>query len=58
LLDGVTPEQQGLPTATVITDVFVRTAEAYLTYPNYLVDLGPKAQSDIYQKSSVAMRDA
>jgi acetamidase/formamidase len=30
------------------------------TYPNYLVDLGPDAQSDIYQKSSVdlAMRDA
>ena len=30
------------------------------TYPNYPVDLGPKAQSDIYQKSSVdlAMRDA
>jgi hypothetical protein len=28
-------------------------------YPNYLVDLGPKAQSEIYQKSSVdlAMRD-
>jgi hypothetical protein len=30
LLDGVTLEQQGLPTATIITDVFVRTAEAYL----------------------------
>ncbi len=30
------------------------------TYPNYLVDLGAKAQSDIYSKSSVdlAMRDA
>jgi len=30
------------------------------TYPNYLVDLGPNAQSEIYQKSSVdlAMRDA
>jgi hypothetical protein len=30
LLDGVTLEQQGLPAATIITDVFVRTAEAYL----------------------------
>lgn len=30
------------------------------TYPNYLVDLGPNAQSEIYKKSSVdlAMRDA
>ena len=30
------------------------------TYPNYLAELGPKAQSEIYQKSSVdlAMRDA
>jgi hypothetical protein len=29
LLDGVTLEQQGLPTATIITDVFVGTAVAY-----------------------------
>jgi hypothetical protein len=30
------------------------------SYPNYLADLGPNAQSDIFQKSSVdlAMRDA
>ena len=30
MLDGVTLEQQGLPAATIITDVFVRTAEAYV----------------------------
>ena len=29
MLDGITLEQQGLPTATIITDVFVKTAEAY-----------------------------
>lgn len=29
MLDGVTLEQQGIPTATIITEVFVRTAEAY-----------------------------
>lgn len=29
MLDGITLEQQGIPTATIITDVFVRTAEAY-----------------------------
>ena len=31
-----------------------------MTYPNYLTALGPNAQSEIYQKSSVdlAMRDA
>ena len=27
--DGITLEQQGLPTATIITDVFVKTAVAY-----------------------------
>ena len=30
MLDGVTLEQQGLPAATIITDVFVQTAEAYV----------------------------
>jgi hypothetical protein len=29
LLDGVTLERQGMPTATIITDVFVVTAQAY-----------------------------
>ena len=29
MYDGVTLEEQGLPTATIITDVFVRTAQAY-----------------------------
>jgi hypothetical protein len=29
LHDGVTLEQQGIPTATIITSVFVNTAEAY-----------------------------
>jgi hypothetical protein len=29
LHDGVTLEQQGLPTATIITDVFIPTARAY-----------------------------
>ena len=29
MLDAITLEQQGLPTATIITDVFVKTAEAY-----------------------------
>ena len=27
--DGITLESQGLPTATIITDVFVNTAHAY-----------------------------
>ena len=27
--DGITLEQQGLPTATIITSVFVNTAQAY-----------------------------
>lgn len=27
--DGITLEQQGLPAATIITDVFVNTAKAY-----------------------------
>ncbi|PON18722.1 hypothetical protein C2W62_06500 [Candidatus Entotheonella serta] len=27
--DGVTLEQQGLPTATIITSVFLNTAQAY-----------------------------
>ena len=27
--DGITLEQQGIPTATIITDVFVNTARAY-----------------------------
>ncbi len=27
--DGITLEQQGLPTVTIITDVFVKTAQAY-----------------------------
>jgi hypothetical protein len=30
VLDGLTLEQHGIPTATIITDVFVTTAEAYL----------------------------
>ena len=29
MLDGVTLERQGIPTATIITDVFVVTAVAY-----------------------------
>ena len=29
MLDGITLEQQGLPTATIITNVFVNTAKAY-----------------------------
>ncbi len=27
--DGITLEQQGLPTVTIITEVFVKTAQAY-----------------------------
>ena len=27
--DGITLERQGIPTATIITDVFVTTAQAY-----------------------------
>jgi hypothetical protein len=30
LLDGVTLEQEGIPTATIITDVFATTAKAYV----------------------------
>jgi hypothetical protein len=30
LLDGVTLEQEGVPTATIITDVFASTAKAYV----------------------------
>lgn len=30
MLDGVTLEQHGLPTATIITDVFIGTAKAYV----------------------------
>lgn len=30
MLDGVTLEQHGIPTATIITDVFVSTARAYV----------------------------
>jgi hypothetical protein len=29
LHDGITLEQQGLPTVTIITEVFVKTAQAY-----------------------------
>jgi hypothetical protein len=29
LHDGITLERQGLPTATIITEVFVNTAQAY-----------------------------
>jgi hypothetical protein len=29
LHDGITLERQGIPTATIITSVFVNTAEAY-----------------------------
>jgi len=29
LHDGITLESQGLPTATIITDVFINTARAY-----------------------------
>ncbi len=28
--DGITLERQGIPTATIITDVFVTTAKAYI----------------------------
>jgi len=48
----VTLEQQGLPTATIITEVFVRTAEAYvrmlgvpdfpyLVCPHPITNVGP-----------------
>jgi hypothetical protein len=30
VLDGITLEQAGLPTATIITDVFASTARAYV----------------------------
>jgi hypothetical protein len=30
VLDGVTLEQQGLPTAVIVTDVFAGTAKAYV----------------------------
>ena len=30
MLDGITLEQHGIPTATIITSVFTRTAEAYV----------------------------
>ena len=51
--DGVTLEQQGLPTATIITDVFVPTARAYtrllgvpefpyLTCPHPITNVGPE----------------
>lgn len=52
MLDGVTLEQQGLPAATIITDVFVQTAQAYtkmlnapdfpyLVCPHPITSVGP-----------------
>ena len=50
--DGITLEQQGLPTATIITSVFVNTAQAftrlmgvpdfpYLVCPHPITNVGP-----------------
>lgn len=52
MLDGVTLERQGIPTATIITSVFVQTAEAYtrllgvpdfpyLVCPHPITSVGP-----------------
>ena len=52
MYDGVTLEQQGIPTATIITDVFVKTARAYtrllgvpdfpyLVCPHPITNVGP-----------------
>ncbi len=51
--DGVTLEQQGLPAATIITNVFVTTAKAYtrllgvpdfpyLVCPHPITNVGPE----------------
>jgi acetamidase/formamidase len=55
-LAGTPLEQLGFPLLDTQTDFLVHG----LSYPNYLADLGAKAQSEIYGKSSVdlALKDA